>query len=331
MLVDDPALPSLSQVLDVEQMLPYLAEALGEEECELANRSPSVELLRHRQGKRCAVQYRFADDDRHTGQALIGKVYHKQKKLTKTFERQSQLSETLSDQDLSVARPLAQVEPLTMLLLENIEARDMRYALAEGNGRLPASLAGTFLGMLHAAPPFERMEQSTVDDELEKVGAWLGRIAAGLGSVPDLVSIRQSMDRLAQGLPLSPATMIHRDFYYAHVLFDGNHIWVLDFDQLGVGDPSYDLGLFLAHLEELAFTETGSWSGYADEAEAFVEAYRASAPEWCLPGFEARIGFYIECGLVKLASKLATRQPEGWRPGVQAILERALARAADTL
>ncbi|MEX0786580.1 MAG: phosphotransferase [Dehalococcoidia bacterium] len=327
----DPALPTLPQVLDVERVLPYLAQALDQQADELARRSPQVELLRHRQGKRCAVRYCFAGDEQRERQALIGKVYHKGKKLTKTFARQSSLSETFNGGGrVRVARPLVSVESLGLLLLEYIDARDMRYALAEGKGGVPASLAGEFLARLHAIPPFAKMEQGTVDDELEKVGAWLSRVAVGIGNVPELAQLRAHMDSRARDLALSPASMIHRDFYYAHVLYADDSIWVLDFDQLGIGDPSYDLGLFLAHLEELAFTTTGSWDGYADEARAFVEGYRSHAPAWCLPGIDARMQFYVGCGLIKLASKLATRQPEGWREGVRAILERALARAADT-
>ena len=40
-------------------------------------------------------------------------------------------------------------------------------------------------------------------------------------------------------------TMIHRDFYDAQVLWDSARAWIVDFDQLSVGDPALDLGHFV--------------------------------------------------------------------------------------
>ena len=62
-------------------------------------------------------------------------------------------------------------------------------------------------------------------------------------------------------------TMIHRDFYDTQVLWDGARAWIVDFDQLSVGDPALDLGHFVAHLASVAYRGTGRPDSLTTQAQ----------------------------------------------------------------
>jgi thiamine kinase-like enzyme len=51
-------------------------------------------------------------------------------------------------------------------------------------------------------------------------------------------------DRIEEALSASPAprTTCHDDLLNANFLRDGDHVWLLDFEYAGMGDPYFDLG-----------------------------------------------------------------------------------------
>ena len=94
-------------------------------------------------------------------------------------------------------------------------------------------------------------------------------------------------------------TMIHRDCYDAQVLWDGARAWIVDFDQLSVGDPALDLGHFVAHLASFAYRVTGRPDSLATQAQIPIETYQA----WNPILIESRLPFYKACTFMKLAAK----------------------------
>ena len=45
---------------------------------------------------------------------------------------------------------------------------------------------------------------------------------------------------------------IHKDFHYGHIVVDGG-LKVIDFDEMRLGDPNFDLAHFCANLHLLAY------------------------------------------------------------------------------
>jgi aminoglycoside phosphotransferase (APT) family kinase protein len=152
-----------------------------------------------------------------------------------------------------------------------------------------------------------------LEHELAKVDRWCEEIA----TVVPARSVRRRMQSLAARLSPLPGTLIHRDFYYANVVWDGARVWLLDFDELGVGDPAFDLGHFLAHLEVLAYRATGDFTAYADAAGRFLGA--------CRPVEADRLRLYRAYTFVKLAATEVRRRRAGWREQCEAFVARAAA------
>jgi len=113
--------------------------------------------------------------------------------------------------------------------------------------------------------------------------------------------------------------MIHRDFYDAQIMWDGRRVWILDFDQLCVGDPALDVGHCVAHLASLAYRVTGRPDSLAEAARILLETYLKSNPI----SIESRLPFYKACTFIKLAAKEARRKREHWQRDVSVLTDLA--------
>jgi len=146
----------------------------------------------------------------------------------------------------------------------------------------------------------------SLDYELRKADGWCAELVPRL--VPhEAVRLRRAQNALrarAGEVALSPPAMIHRDFYYANVLWDGDQLWVVDFDQLALGDPAQDVGHFLANLHDLARRTAGWDDRIARACETFVAAYRAASG--IDPRESARV--YRATTFLKLAAKEVERR-----------------------
>ena len=159
--------------------------------------------------------------------------------------------------------------------------------------------AGRVLAALHAAPPASGLVERTVDSEarvlrdlVEGVG-WLvpasRDVAARLGS------------RVLGLLGAMPAVhcLVHGDFYANQVLLAREGIRILDSDELCLGHPAADLGLFIAHLEREVFCRQLSVAEAEALAEALIDGY-ASAGGVAEP---RAVRVYTVFGMMQLAHR----------------------------
>jgi aminoglycoside phosphotransferase (APT) family kinase protein len=114
--------------------------------------------------------------------------------------------------------------------------------------------------------------------------------------------------------------MIHKDYYPAHVLWDGRGVWVVDFDELAVGDPAFDVGHFLAHLEYQVQRSGSDPTRGAGAAARFRAAYADTRSG---PTFDVRLRFYAAYTFLKLAATVARRKREGWETLVRSLAASA--------
>jgi aminoglycoside phosphotransferase (APT) family kinase protein len=251
----------------------------------------AIDVLAHKPGQRCTIRYAF--DDRE----LVGKVYRR----TVLAERVAGWIDAVGEPE-----PLAVVADLGLLVRPYVTGRDLRHAL-DG----PAvEAAARRIAALHAAAPPPAVRAKPLAHELEKLDRWCDEV--GVTASP-----RSALHALADGLAAVPATLIHRDFYYANVLWDGARVWLLDFDELGIGDPAFDVGHFLAHLEVLAYRTTGRFDANADAARRFLAA--------CPPLDPEHVRFYRAYTFMKLAATEVRRRRPGWRDQTVAFVRRAAA------
>ena len=104
------------------------------------------------------------------------------------------------------------------------------------------------------------------------------------------------------GLPAVPPAPVHGSFKISHVFDAGGQVAFIDFDGAGIGDPTYDVGRFLAHLT------------VAGHRSARPMRRRMRTRAWKLPCRLRRRG---AVGLARRAGALVHGRAPGVEPGVQ--------------
>ncbi len=127
------------------------------------------------------------------------------------------------------------------------------------------------------------------------------------------------------------ASRVHKDFHYKHVLVDGG-LRVIDFDEVRLGDPAYDVAHFCVHLRLLACRTLGDPDGYAGLERAFLVAYTRRGGAVPID----RYAWFATYTCLKIAKQLCTTRgvrprPDGdeVRRQVQVMLAQGLAYSDD--
>ncbi len=277
--VCDPAMPALATALDPDAMGPRLQAALQEGRPEWASlRLAGVRLVRHKPGRRALIEYRLAtsDADRAESLTVLGKMRAKglDRRTPVVMEGLFRAGFDAGSVDgVSVPAVLGSVPELGLWLQQAVAG----CGLAEW----PTSHAGVFLAgrVAHALHKLHRTSVPTtrrhsVDDEL---GILAERFAQLTIERPDLAVrlrwLQAACVELAESLRERPVCGIHRDFYPAQVLAQGDRLWLLDFDLYCEGDPALDVGNFLAHLSEQALRVCGRAQALAESERVFAARY----------------------------------------------------------
>jgi aminoglycoside phosphotransferase (APT) family kinase protein len=110
-----------------------------------------------------------------------------------------------------------------------------------------------------------------------------------------------ALERSGKQLRVDRATPIHKDFHYQHVIV-GERVGVVDLDEARMGDPSFDVGHFVANLQLLALRSGASAEDGARGQGSFLRAY-AGVTGWSA---DARLGWFAAYTCVKIAKQLAS-------------------------
>ncbi len=315
--VTDPGLPQLALALAPEA-LTAVATTAG------IDRPPSasdgrVELLKHVPGQRATISYTFG----HQTEApvrVIAKLYRSGRRAARMLRWLEALNRDVfpADEHVRVPSPIGLVEDLRMVLHRYIQGVDLRHVLGDKEGVEPLQLAARWLARLHSSRPLDELKVRSVDHEIEKALRWLEQVHTHV-SDETKTHLSQARARLDQGpaeLATADLRTIHRDYYYANLLWDGASVWAIDLDQLRIGDPAFDVGHFLAHLGVLSYRQTGRLTAFAEHADTFLCAYLAEAGS---PALEARLPLYRAYTFLKLAATDVQRERPDWREAADAL------------
>jgi aminoglycoside phosphotransferase (APT) family kinase protein len=212
------------------------------------------------------------------------------------------------------------VADLALILQEHVDGADLRDAATAHDRGESLSQAGRWLAALHACPPLPGLKVMSVDRELGKAERWAEEIAPHVAraTVGRLRRTRDALRMLSTDVHAYAPAMIHKDFYYAHVRWNGTRLSILDFDQLSIGDPAFDVGHFLAHLERHAHRTTGRFDALGGLGTDFLRCYLASSPV----DVRSRLRFYRAYTFLKLAATEARRKHGAWQRATRALAER---------
>ena len=276
---DDAGLPQLRAALDPvvaeRALLRCLPPSYTQDRCRLR----SIEVLRHKPGRRCLVAYEleWPTSQNIVRQVLLGKI--RAKGLDRrTFDLVTALHDGGWDEnsgdEISVPRALAILPELAMWLQPKMAGESAASLLLRPGGNLLAGRLAEALAKLHRTiVGIDR--KHTIADELGILEDRLSRVAREQPSwAPRLANMVRRCRDMASLLPARAGTGIHRDFYPDQALVCGARLYLLDFDLYCQGDPALDAGNFLAHMAELALRQRGSAAALADREQVFFARYR---------------------------------------------------------
>jgi len=224
----DTDLPGLVRIADPDEL------------ADLATFSPHrVTTVRYRPGQRHVLRHGVG------GSSLFAKISAKAQPRTAVARIRA-----LADWMETLDSPVGLVRPLTARATD--DAVLYRGIIGRTIPLHPRWMqrAGVVLRQLHGAPPdMVPLPSASLDTEVTAVGRAAQHIDALLSDTAPAfhATVGRAAD-IALGLPEETPVVLHGDFKLDHVLLTADGLTLIDLDRCRIGDPSLDIGKFLADL-----------------------------------------------------------------------------------
>lgn len=275
----DPAMPTLDAALDVGLVLPEIARVLGQADPSNLRIAPP-ELIRHKPGRRALVLYRFEGANTPP---LLGKIRAKGPDSHTPQIHHALRAAGLdgrTDKGIGVPRVLGRIDTMNMWLQQKVPGETLEpYLDTPRSSRTEVfDRTGAALARLHEVPAAADRHWTLADeaDVLDRALEMAARDMPDAGVA--LRTIRRNARVRLERLTELELRGIHRDFYFDQMQVDAERIWLLDLDLYSVGDPTIDLGNFLAHLDELGLRKFSDVTAFDAQASAFLSGYARVLP-----------------------------------------------------
>jgi aminoglycoside phosphotransferase (APT) family kinase protein len=304
-------LPVLQVALDVATMTANLAELL--KPLALPGATPAVsyaKLLAYKQGNRGLIHYEVSGTTEGEMCIVYGKLYpdlNQAERVNRTMQALWNDVYASGTREVGVPRALGCLPELSMLVYIPVDGEFLGDALDDEHALRYMDMAGTWLGALHGGKlPLDR--RFNVSTELVNLQAWaalVGHKHPGQADAANRIAAR--LKELAGELHFEIDTPIHKDFHYGHIVVNGG-LKVIDFDEMRLGDPNFDLAHFCANLHLLAYRLNNSAFQFSSLQSAFLNAY-SRATGW-VPN--DRFVYFYAYTCLKIAKQLCSMR--GLRP-----------------
>lgn len=276
-------LPTLDRALDSKTMAVYLQPLLAPL---LAHARPLAvidhELLDYKPSKRGLLRYTVAVRGDRASTTVFGKIYADPSQLNRVTQVMQCLWTEIfvGDRHCGAPQPLGVIPELAMLLYLPAEGQFLDEVLGGVRATYAMELTARWLATLHRYP-LQTVKHFNLTSEVANLATWATLVGK---SYPALAALAQQaqhyLEAQAHRLPLLARTPIHKDFHYRHVLVERG-VKVIDFDELRLGDPNFDLAHFCANLHLLAYRRHGTPHGLRPLEQRFLDAY-ARQTGWSL-------------------------------------------------
>lgn len=289
-IAQDPALAHAAAALDPQAVEYAFANARHPLEDLSEIRLEAIRVVRHKPGKRCVIEYDFADADGVSRGTLIGKIRRK-RSGRKAFELARAFAESGFDpaatDGVSVPDAVAYVKKLGMWLQRKVPGFESTALLETPAGpEIAVHIAEAAFKIHRAGIPTERIHG--INEELEILCRCLDSVADAQPSWKlRLERLKQCAQRIAIPLYGRPYCGIHRDFYADQIIVDRDRLWLLDFDLYCQGDPALDIGNFIGHVTEQSLRVRGHPQSLSEVEQAVERRYTALAGSSELPAIHA--------------------------------------------
>ncbi|MDQ7087988.1 MAG: ATP-binding cassette domain-containing protein, partial [Acidobacteriota bacterium] len=201
-VIDDPTLKGLKVALDPEQVATLLESLFGKP-CTV----DSIEVIKHKPGKRCALAYRVEAPG--GVQRLFAKTFRTERGA-RIYGTMSRLAQATRGPELIVPRPLAYFPKPKLLFTEFLEGCPLGTPLYAGLGSEPAARAARALARFHATG-VSFVRSWSLAQEIDNTAAWLSHLPEKASlDAEALVTALRRLQRVATRLAPGPAGPVHR-------------------------------------------------------------------------------------------------------------------------
>ena len=134
-------------------------------------------------------------------------------------------------------------------------------------GKVEVDRVGAALRRLHGGPAFPgRFDSFRVVEDYRTIAH-----ERGVDVPPEYEAAKELADRVERRRSGAPLLPCHNDLLNANFITDGDHLWLVDWEYAGMGDPFFDLGNFAVNHELTEEAEHALLSAYGtDEPDALV-------------------------------------------------------------
>lgn len=272
----DHRLPGLARLIagpPPELLLAILA-GFGPGEWQLAKWH--AKSVRYRPAVRAAVRVRVRAGDEATGRVTerrtYAKVYSDPQKARLGAQAQRELYDRVAAEGASfvVAEPIAYDSELLTVVQGEVAGTSLQTLLQQENDptsalRAAARSVAQFHQLAASAPPRRARKSAR---PLRNGQEWLR------SARPDLArTVAGILEAVAVGLGGVAPVPTHGDLRPQHVLLDGDHVALIDFDDLAEGDPLRDIAIFVAQLAQIRSDDRATTA-----VGVFLKEYLAHVP-----------------------------------------------------
>lgn len=272
-VVNDANMPFLAQALHpqvVQQQFDQLALWQNTHPMQLQ----AIRVIRYKPGRRCLIEYDVVENQSVV--TLIGKA--RAKGLDRCSFRLVQLLwhngfDAKSSDRISVPKPIVMIPQFQMWLQRKVTGTLATDLLPKPAGITVSQHIAQAAHKLHQANIVPRRSH-TMANELQILHDRLLKVVQLSPHLSRRIErVLAACDSLGSVTPELENSGIHRDFYPDQVLVAGDRIYLLDLDLYCLGDPSLDIGNFIAHITEQSLRTLGSADALIEREEAAIAEF----------------------------------------------------------
>jgi len=181
---------------------------------------------------------------------------------------------------------------------------------------------GCALASLHGSR-FCRAPIWTPSGEMMALNRAMAHITQALPPLAEPIeALIEDIGRRASGLDFEGSATLHGNLFGDQILVDAEHIGIVDWDDLAVGDPLYDVGRLIAHMiYRAAAPGRGSPSDAVLPARAMLHSYQQKTGRKV---DSSRLRWHIAVALLMRAKISGLRKlSTGWTGGVASAVSEA--------
>ncbi|NIA69674.1 hypothetical protein HBA54_13815 [Pelagibius litoralis] len=321
----DRRLPGLPHIVSgaAADLEPELARALGPGDWETAVRS--IQPVRYRALSGAVLRFSIEATERKTGERKTKTPYVKVSRNGEG-EREARLLETLhsqaqaTNQPFTVTRPLAYIDSLSALIVEEAPGDSFEQAVLNGidvEGSARRTARG--LAALHQWTVTPPAATNAVIARALVAAEYVG------WACPMLADEAQAIVCAAEAaLARTALGPTHLDLKPDHVFLDGERVVFIDLNTFGAADPVLDIATLLARLAAMPARFGAAPAHVETAARALTEEYFARVPaDWRL-----RLDINHAVAAMQVASEFFRHQHPDWRELVPAWIAQARHAAA---